>query len=282
MKPFASETLDGELWSGYTQRTSDDEIPDAISLEFRVFDAPRFDGVYEARYAHLQTLFQNANVSEDSPLKLVPQIRVAHNEIQKIEDYFQEVLKKGGEGIVLRPSTLGYHWNTRCPEIMKKKPWDTLDVKIIGHYQSPDKEKIEGYVSSYICEFIDPYTNAASEFRVTCRTFSPFPIGSMLTIKYSQWTPDGLPKFPSILGNKAARTMTTDEKEKVKQSRFDDDGKKKKRKAGYNPKPSVIPTILKTVDEWKKCGGTELTPGQKVGVYGSKGEVWTVTCAARD
>lgn len=207
--------FDGELWMGYGTTSSDVTSFNPATVQYMIFDVPNAAKTFEERLAILRTL------RFDHP-RIHP---VEHKECQNAETMdllYKEVLDRKGEGIVLRTPTQIYNHGTRDDEFMKKKPNETMEV-IIQDYHTSDPLKFpEGYVSSLYVMSLD---GGAHEFKVNFKGFNPPAKGTIATIRYTQRTSTGLPKFPVLLYERAGADLPAD----VKMA------------AAMNPKPNKKP-----------------------------------------
>jgi len=186
--------LDGELWLGYNKFTETQSALNTRStdLKFLVFDMPSANGTFEERLQLLSSLFTGVTTPR---VKLVEQVKVSNTDTNTIDSYYDAVVTKGGEGIVLKPSTMMYEFGKRSDIFLKRKPWDTMDVKIVGYFTTEAQKSKIGYVSSLICEMRD---DSSKNFKVQYKSINPPCIGAYVTIKYSQSTVTGLPKFAQL------------------------------------------------------------------------------------
>jgi DNA ligase-1 len=196
----AGMEFDGELWLGYGTTSSDVAAMDAVNVTFKVFDVPNVEGTFEERLQLLKSL-----TFSDSRIQLVDHI-ACHNE-KEMEAVYDAVMARGGEGVVLRMPDQKYTHNVREPLFMKKKPLESLEAKVVDYYQTPAAKKVEGYVSSLIVTSLDGKNTI---FKVSIKTTTPPPIGSIVTVRYCQESAHGLPKFPVLVGIRAAEDMPAD------------------------------------------------------------------------
>ena len=136
--------LDGEFWFGResfqeASKISSRKISSQIDwsgFRYMVFDVPLDKGTYQERYAKLGTstiitiLISPNNLfifyytveqidSEDHPfIKVAPRTICAG--VQHLQEFFQDVIDKGGEGLILRDPTSPYVPG-RSPGYLKHK-----------------------------------------------------------------------------------------------------------------------------------------------------------------
>jgi DNA ligase 1 len=190
--------LDGELWAGYgcfgdvaSCLTSDD-----TRLRFMIFDAPRASDAFEDRLGFLEDeIIDAADVDGDSAIAIVPQTLFKASEVAAMDDEYQKIIKKGGEGIVLRPATQTYDEGARLATFMKRKPVEFTEAIVVDRWRDPVKHP-EGYCASLICriekkEFKVPFKNMMSTAPQK---------GDIVRVKHNAWTSTGLPKFAVYAG----------------------------------------------------------------------------------
>jgi DNA ligase-1 len=228
LAPYRHLEFDGELWLGYGTMSSvgrDEDSEDMAGktfgtsasiiggltredLRFKVFDLPNVNLPYMARYTLLQLIFRDILLkTPDSPIQLVQQtVCKSHEELQT---YFEEVIGRKGEGVVVRPLDVGYQMGIRHPYVMKLKEHNSIDAEVIDYFltktgletrkrlEAQTKSEEDGFVSSLVCRTLESAeTKAGIIFKVSFRGLCPPPIGSVITVRFSQWSPYGLPKFP--------------------------------------------------------------------------------------
>ena len=152
IRKYSEETdciLDGEIYSPklsfqaithfvMTQDLEDEIIPD--HLKFYCFDYLDPDGlgnntVFQFR---LSIVFEVSSKFSDL---MIPVIHVKVNDSQEVESYFDEVLKEGYEGLILRNPKSYYKFGRGTVKegiIFKVKPFVTFDAKITGVEQSTE------------------------------------------------------------------------------------------------------------------------------------------------
>ena len=241
---FGDVVLDGELWFGYG---AFNQIAGALlegneELKFMIFDIPSHPGNFQERYEKMRELFLHN--TDTKTVHLIEQTRVSKNDLKNIDDMYSAILAKSGEGAVIKPYDMPYIYGKRHEKFMKRKPWDSMDVKIVGYHTTDAKKNAgNGYVSSLVCE------NDGKKFKVSVKSFTPPAIGSSVTIQYTQTTCTGLPKFPYLLS---------------KENRIVVDLKRATKLDKVVPPKSF--TDKKTIEDWTLLGGYELRNGERVKV----------------
>lgn len=196
--------LDGELWMG---RRRFDELSGLIRREdpqarawrdvrYMLFDQPGGDGDFGTRLQALRAIVAAAAVPW---LQLVPQQRVADR--AHLQRLLADTVAAGGEGLMLHRADA--HWQPgRSAALLKLTPWLDAEARVVGYL--PGKGRLQGKVGALLVEADD-----GRRFRIgsglsdAVRT-NPPPIGTLVTYRYRELTPAGLPRFPRHL---RARTL---------------------------------------------------------------------------
>lgn len=174
-------------------------------------------------------LEKNASIdfASKSMLHIIPQIPI--NSQKELDSKLKEVIKSGGEGIVIRKNSAPYE-RFRTPNAMKLKGYEDAECVVIAH--NIGKGKYANALGSITCESLElpksnlskstlqtntpatkkslnPATNPktsidkirfkiGSGFSDKMRA-NPPPLGTIITYKYYGITKNGLPRFPIFL-----------------------------------------------------------------------------------
>lgn len=193
--PFA---LDGEL---YTKVNDFENISSIISHSQRkndwqevklfVFDVPDANGTLLERLAFLED-FLDKNPNDF--IKIIPQLPI--NSKEEMQNYFEEIINKGGEGLVLRNPNLPYE-RKRSSSALKYKSQNEGNCKVMKINQG--KGKYKDLMGSLDCQMLDGREfKLGSGFSDDDRK-NPPKVGEIITFKYETLTKKGLPKFASYL-----------------------------------------------------------------------------------
>jgi len=148
----------------------------------------------------------------------VEQVIVAGNAQVEIDAFFENIIRNGGEGIVLKPAKMSvYTDGRRLATYLKRKPFETDEFEVVGHYNT-DKAatKGEGYVSSLVLRTKVSslvLLSKSKTFKVSYKNFNAPAVGEMVTVRYSDTTVTGLPKFPVYIGKRFKEDDSKDCKE---------------------------------------------------------------------
>jgi DNA ligase 1 len=194
-----AEALDGELWMG---RGSFDRLSAAVrkaqpvdeewrAVRYMVFDAPATGLTFRQRYQRAQDLVSG---NEANWLLIVAQakVSVAH----EVPDRLQSVVDQGGEGLVL------HHWDAlwqpgRSKAVRKLKLQPDEEGRVLAVV--PGKGQFKGQMGGLLLETPDKKRfTLGTGFSQADRRMPP-PVGSWVTYRYRERTPQGIPRFASFL-----------------------------------------------------------------------------------
>ncbi len=196
-----ADTLDGELWVGRKmfQKTTSIVRSGAAgqewkTVQFVVFDAPNAKGSFEERQEHARSVLERAEA---------PHARW-HEHVQcEGVDHLREELARvealGGEGLMLRQPGSKYVPG-RSQTLLKVKTFHDAEATVIGH--APGSGKHKGRLGALICQLPGGITfNAGTGFSDHERE-NPPAIGAVITFRYQELSDDGVPRFPSYVGER--------------------------------------------------------------------------------
>jgi len=189
--PFA---IDGELWSkrGDFENISSivrDKVPSVKWREIKhyIFEVPNTKGNLYQRLAKVKPY-------ESKYIKIMKQIRV--NNRTELEDFLQEIEKKGGEGVVVRDPRVDYI-DKRTSKALKVKSFLDDECEVIGYTKG--KGKYTNMLGALVCKLENGIQfkigSGLSDFE---RKYPPN-IGDIITFKYKELTKYKKPRFPIFL-----------------------------------------------------------------------------------
>lgn len=193
------EALDGELWMG---RGSFDRLSATVrraqpvdaewrAVRYMVFDAPATGLTFRQRYLRAQDLVSG---TEAKWLLVVAQAQVT--EAHEVPDRLRSVVDQGGEGLVL------HHWDAlwqpgRSNAVRKLKPQPDEEGRVLAWV--PGKGQLQGQMGGLLLETPDKKRfTLGTGFSQADRRHPPA-IGSWVTYRYRDRTPQGIPRFASFL-----------------------------------------------------------------------------------
>lgn len=191
--------LDGELWMG---RRNFDRLSAAVrrhspgdaewrQISYQVFEWPQAPGTFSERLAALQASVTRANTGW---LQLVPQQRIADH--QALQARLQQVVHAGGEGLMLHRADALWHTG-RSDALLKMKPQHDAEARVVAHL--PGQGKYQGMCGALLMEGPDGQRFRLASGLSDAQRRAPPPVGSVVTYRYRERTPNGLPRFASFM-----------------------------------------------------------------------------------
>lgn len=191
--------LDGELWLG---RGRFDELSGMVrreqpldadwrQLRYMIFDVP---GGREPFAARAQTVERVVAQVHQPWLRAVPQQQVA--DAAALQVLLKATVQDGGEGLVLhRANAL---WSPgRGDALLKLKLTPDEEARVVAHL--PGKGRNQGKLGALLLEMPDGQRFALGTGFTDAQRSDPPAIGSLVTYRYRDRTPKGLPRFASFL-----------------------------------------------------------------------------------
>lgn len=193
--------LDGELFAGrgeFQRAVSIARRADGgeawRALEYVVFDAPEIEGGFEAR---LQA------VTEHFAARPHPYARVLeHRPCEGREDLEAELRRiEGlkGEGVMIRRPGSTYVAG-RSETLLKVKSFFDTEAKVVGHQDGAGRH--EGRLGALVVELPDGTPFKVGTGLSDAQRNAPPAIGEIITVRYQELTPAGVPRFPIYVGTR--------------------------------------------------------------------------------
>jgi len=207
--------LDGELYDPTITfqkldsilTTEDKELPE--TLKYYIFDCIPLDD-WEAK---------SCSLTYESRLKLTRRIVTSHicnykrivdvgSDIAEyssdVVSIYKKYLKEGYEGVMLKASKGLYRWKRvtlKSGEMLKLKPFDTLDLPIVGFYDGEDK--YTGLLGGIVVKYKDKEVRVGSGFsdkqRKDINENRDLYLGKTAEVKYLEETDGGSLRHPIFL-----------------------------------------------------------------------------------
>ncbi|HLL20799.1 MAG TPA: DNA ligase, partial [Kofleriaceae bacterium] len=201
VEDLPADTLDGELWVGRKLFSKTISIVRSGAagqawrdVQFVVFDAPNAKGGFEERLAHAQKVLTRAGAPHARWLEHVPCEGFDH-----LRDELRRVEQLGGEGLMLRRPGSSYEVG-RSTSLLKVKTFHDAEARVVAH--APGTGKHKGRLGALVCHLADGVTfNVGTGFSDAERE-SPPAIGALITFRYQELSNDGVPRFPSYVGER--------------------------------------------------------------------------------
>ncbi|MFV7669087.1 DNA ligase [Shewanella algae] len=196
VKDFPAVALEGELWGGYHSFDTASLLARGLGeadswrqLGFYLFDAPGLKMAFAERY---QTFKQYHQLTPY--LYVIEQRRL--NSTQELHLWLQQVVAKGGEGLMAHRIDAMYLAG-RSDALLKLKPVEDAEARVLAIL--PGKGKYQGMMGALLVE-----TEAGVSFRLGTgftdaeRASPPLP-GTWVTFAFSGLTSGGKPRFARFL-----------------------------------------------------------------------------------
>ena len=202
--------LDGEFWMGrgkfqdcgiFRKKNPDAKEWKDVGVKYYVYDLPSINDVFEERMQLLKNIVANQckiYSNKKCPLVFTEQTKITS--IKHLDKMFDDVVKKKGEGIMIRKPGSMYE-QKRSSTLLKYKQFGDTECKIVGY--KPGTGKYKDMLGSFECELLK---GTKKKFNVSgmddCirKTYKKsHPIGTIITITFNEMTNDGIPRFPRYL-----------------------------------------------------------------------------------
>lgn len=194
-----AQALDGELWMG---RGSFDRLSAIVrktqpvdeewrAVRYMVFDAPATGKTFRQRYQSAQELVAAAHTHW-----LVLVVQESVGAAQDLPERLQSVVDQGGEGLVL------HQWDAlwqpgRSKAVRKLKPQADEEGRVLALIAG--KGQFEGQMGALLLETPDKKRFILGSGFSQAERRMPPPVGSWVTYRYRDRTPQGIPRFASFL-----------------------------------------------------------------------------------
>ncbi len=226
-KFLKKDILDGELWAGrdnfemmgvVRKKVPIDE--EWIDIQFHVYDIVNGANTFVKR---LERLFDIVSFTENRwnhlvktkqitspysnltcPIQYTEQIKI--DSIKTMETYYQSILKKGGEGIMIKHPLCPYE-KGRSSYLLKYKPVFDREAIVIDY--SEGKGKYKGKLGAFVCKLLinhdthmvideNPehiFTISGMDDDIRNNYKKTHPIGTIISFGCSGYTGKGVPRF---------------------------------------------------------------------------------------
>lgn len=182
--------LDGELWEGRglfqtTVGKIRAKAGDWSGIKFKIFDLV-VDGDFENRMKRLENVILPAHCQR------VDQILCSCR--SSLKSFEQEILRKSGEGVMLRKSGSAYD-HKRSSNLLKVKQFKSSEAVVVDYTAGSGKH--EGRLGALVCEYMGKLFKIGTGLSDALRDCPPA-IGSVVTFSYFETTNAGIPRFASF------------------------------------------------------------------------------------
>jgi DNA ligase-1 len=196
-----ADTLDGELWVARKKFSraisivrSGDAGMDWKEVSFVVFDAPNAKGGFEDRSAHAQQVLARAATKHARWHDHVP-----CNGVEHLREELARVEALGGEGLMLRQPGSPYVVG-RSTSLLKVKTFHDAEARVVDH--APGTGKHKGRTGALVVELADGTRFNVGTGLSDREREAPPEVGAIITFRYQELSDDGVPRFPSYVGER--------------------------------------------------------------------------------
>jgi len=210
--------IDGELWFGYgkfkecgmfrRKRVTENEWRE-MCPQYKVFDLPNSKKKYSERIKQIKSIIRKIrtnwtkikkdyNLKGKCPIDNVKTRKILKND--KLKEWFQEILKKGGEGLILRNPDSVYI-TKRSNDMLKYKATLDHECRIIGYKLG--NGKYAKSLGSFNCRWRSPNSKLVRDFylsgindEIRKNYLKTHPIGTIINFNYMEETNNGIPRHP--------------------------------------------------------------------------------------
>ncbi|KAJ7853573.1 DNA ligase [Mycena olivaceomarginata] len=206
-------TLDGELFGGRGNFQDTVSIvktqnsPHWKNITFQIFDVPSEKTPFEDRVAFLQKLFGPGGKYECPEVILVEHEKAKSR--QHVLDKLKEVETLGGEGLMLRKAKSKYE-GRRSSTLLKIKTFYDAEAEVTGY--TDGKGKHAGLTGALKCKMQSGKTFNVGTGLSDQQRKNPPKVGTIITYRFQELTRDGVPRFPSFLGEAIDKKKAKDAK----------------------------------------------------------------------
>lgn len=196
---FPNQHLEGELWIDRGQfeavagvvKKEKASCNDWQDVKLMLFDLPKSKESFLQRYEEMKELVKNAN---SKYLYVIEQFKIANH--QALEEKLKDVIKQGGEGLMLHKANSFYQAN-RNDDVLKYKAYEDAEAKVIEHIAG--KGKYAGMLGAILVENEDGIRFKIGSGFSNEQRKNPPKIGSIITYKFYGKTKNNKPKFVSFV-----------------------------------------------------------------------------------
>lgn len=181
-----------------TKPTADDLIESEKYLQYWVFDCPSFGGTFKERYNKLVILFSTW-FKDNKYIKLCEHKLIKTPD--EIESNLQEYINQGFEGLMVNTCD-GIYEEKRSNNLLKYKLFVDNEYPIVSITEGKgNRSGMFGYATLKIGDkTFDSNARGDEEYYKELLTRQSELVGKMATVRYQNLTPDGIPRFPVIVG----------------------------------------------------------------------------------
>ncbi|CAE8707505.1 unnamed protein product [Polarella glacialis] len=201
--------LDGELWAGRGQFQKAVGIVKSATrgqewefMTFMVFDCLVEGGVniadrpFEQRVEAIKRLCSVSDVTKPVPMEMC-------QGPEHLAQLLSEVEGRGGEGLMLRKPGSAYE-RKRSKTLLKVKTFHDEEAIVVGH--EGGEGRLTGMCGALVCETPDKRRFKVGTGMNDDQRRQPPPIKTVITYRYQELTAANMPRFPTLVGERADLT----------------------------------------------------------------------------
>ncbi len=198
LPPFA---LDGELW---TKRQDNETVQSIVmdkvpspqwqQIKYRIFEVPNAPGYFLKRLSKIQ---QWLNVNPSAFVSVLKQVKIKNK--THLNGYFNKLIKKGAEGIIIKNPNLSY-FSGRSNNLVKRKMVYDMDAIVLDVIEGKGQNK--GKMGSLKVKIASGKTFKIGTGYSHKQRSNPPKIGDTIRFKYYGLTAKGIPKHASFLNSR--------------------------------------------------------------------------------
>lgn len=167
-------------------------------IVYNVFDEVNMELPFDHRYSWLEEVFTK-KTPKVMNLEIVKSLGSIKQE-DDIQTYLANCINSGYEGLMLRNPASLYEFG-RSHNLLKVKTFQDTEVEVIEH--RPGEGRHQGRLGALVCKG----KNTRGEYTVDVGTGftdeqrdNPPHIGSIITIRFFEYTDANVPRFPTFIG----------------------------------------------------------------------------------
>jgi DNA ligase-1 len=127
-------------------------------------------------------------------LQAIPQFRL--HDAAALQKKLREIVRDRGEGLMLHRADAAYETG-RSSALLKVTPWLDAEARVVAHL--PGKGKYAGMIGALRMELPDGRRFSLGSGLSDALRADPPPLGTLITYRYRELTPQGMPRFPRYL-----------------------------------------------------------------------------------
>ena len=163
-------------------------------MRYVVFDAPNARGTFEDRLAHARKVLDRAGAAYARCHDHAQCLGIDH-----LRDELRRVEALGGEGLMLRQPGSAYVVG-RSTSLLKVKTFHDAEARVVAHTRGTGKHK--GRLGALVVELPDGTRFNIGTGMSDAERDAPPAIGAVITFRYQELSDDGVPRFPSYVGER--------------------------------------------------------------------------------